>query len=107
MLRTVSKLTLSLFAAGVIFTMPAAAEIFDKADCDAHAAHIDQVIGAEKALDAYHVLHGDKEDDHHIIDELKETHPDVEHELEDYVASGCSDENLKAHAHDHVDDGHH
>ena len=73
----------------------------EKYDCDAHATHIDHEIGIEKALDAYHVLHGDKADDHHIIDDLKKEHPEIEHELEEYVAAGCGEAELKAHANDH------
>lgn len=73
-------------------------------DCDAHAVHIDHVIGAKKALEAYHVLHGDTADTNHIIDALKHDHPKVEHELEAFVKSGCSAKDLEAHAHD--DDAH-
>ncbi len=86
---------LALLVSGGAFAADAGAE------CDKHAIHIDKEIGIEKALDAYHVLHGDKEDDHHIIDELKKTHPEVEKELEEYVAAGCTEKELKAHAHDH------
>jgi len=80
------------------------AQAENHADCDAHAVHIDHVIGAKKALEAYHVLHGDTADTNHIIDALKHDHPKVEHELEEFVKSGCSAKNLEAHAHD--DDGH-
>ena len=86
----------SAFAISALLSIPAFAAYY----CDAHATHIDHEIGAEDALDAYHVLHGDKADDHHIIDKLKAEHPDVEKELEEYVAAGCSDKELEAHAHD-------
>ncbi len=89
----------SALAVTAFLAYPVASQAGDY-NCDEHAAHIDHEIGVEKALDAYHVLHGDKEDDHHIIDELKKTHPDVEHELEEYVEKGCSDKELEAHAHD-------
>ena len=69
-------------------------------DCDAHAAHIDHEIGAKAAIEAYHILHGDTKDEHHTIDKLKEEHPDIEHELEEYTKNGCTDAELRAHAHD-------
>jgi hypothetical protein len=83
---------------GAFIAAPVQAEDYD---CDAHATHIDAEIGAEKALDAFHVLHGDHADDHHIVDELKKSHPDIEHELEEYVKHGCGEAELKAHADDH------
>jgi hypothetical protein len=95
-----SRLLLTTFAFGALLIAPAITHAEDAYDCDAHATHIDHEIGVEKALDAYHVLHGDKTDDHHIIYELKKTHPDVEHELEEYVAKGCSDIELEPHAND-------
>ncbi len=96
-----SRFLLTTFTLGVLVIAPAMTTHAENAyDCDAHAAHIDHEIGVEKALDAYHVLHGDKTDVHHIIDELKKTHADVEHELEEYVAKGCSNEELIAHAND-------
>ncbi|MEM0929189.1 MAG: hypothetical protein AAGC81_19805 [Pseudomonadota bacterium] len=69
-------------------------------DCDAHAIHIDQVLGADTALKAYDILHDHTADPAHLIDDLKAEHPDVEHELEDYVAAGCTRALLVAHAHD-------
>lgn len=98
MLKKQTSLMLSAAAALVMLSAPVIAE--DAYDCDAHAAHIDHEIGAEKALDAYHVLHGDKADDHHIIEELKKEHPGIEHELEEYNSKGCTIEALEAHAHD-------
>jgi hypothetical protein len=95
-----SKLLLTTLALGALFIAPAITHAEDAYDCDAHAVHIDHEIGAEKALDAYHVLHGDKADDHHIIDKLKKTHADIERELEEYVAKGCSGKELEAHKDD-------
>jgi len=69
-------------------------------DCDAHAVHIDDVLGADTALKAYDILHDHTADPAHLIDDLKAKHPSVEHELEDYVKAGCSRELLVAHAHD-------
>ena len=95
-------LLLASLAAFALFALPALASDASKdhASCDKHAKHIDHVIGAKKALEAYHVLHGDKGDDTHIIAELKHDHPDIEHELEEFVKSGCTDKDLEAHAHD-------
>lgn len=88
-------------AAALLLTSGAAMASDDAhADCDAHAKHIDHEIGAKQALEAYHVLHGDAADEHHVIETLKAEHPDIEHELEAFVASGCSDADLEAHAHD-------
>lgn len=70
-------------------------------DCDAHAAHIDKVIGADNALKAYAVLHDHKADPDHLIDKLKAEHPDVEKELEEFAAADCSKKYLVDHAHDH------
>lgn len=93
------KLLVSAIAA-VFFTFPSLANTSDHDSCDAHAKHIDHVIGAEKAIMAFHVLHGDNADAGHIIDELKHDHPDIEHELEAFVKSGCTLHDLEAHAHD-------
>ena len=99
------KKTLLLASTIAVFGFVATtAQAEDKAECDAHAKHIDHVIGAKKAIEAYHVLHGDNEDANHIIDALKHDHPKVEHELEEFVKNGCSIKDLEAHAHD--DDGH-
>ena len=95
-----SRLLLTTLTFGALFIAPTITHAEDTYDCDAHAIHIDHVIGVKKALDTYHVLHGDKTDDHHLIYEFKKTHPDVEHELEEYVAKGCSDTELEAHADD-------
>lgn len=76
------------------------AQAENKYDCDAHAIHIDHIIGAKKALEAYHVLHGDNADANHIIEALKHDYPKIEHELEDFVKAGCSDKDLEVHAHD-------
>lgn len=88
-----------LFPALLIIPFAANAEMSHD-DCDAHAKHIDHEIGAVKAIEAYHVLHGDNTDDTHVIDDLKHDHPDVEHELEEFVESGCTIADLEAHAHD-------
>ncbi|PCI00600.1 MAG: hypothetical protein COB76_03275 [Alphaproteobacteria bacterium] len=102
MLKTSKFLLLTTLSAGALFmAAPMTAQASDDYDCDAHAAHIDHEIGAEKALEAYHVLHGDATDDHHIIDDLKKSHPDIEHELEEYTAKGCGEKELNAHANDH------
>ena len=70
-------------------------------DCDAHATHIDQVIGADNALAAYAILHDHKADPEHLIDDLKAEHPSVEKELEEYAAHDCGTALLVAHANDH------
>lgn len=72
----------------------------DDYDCETHAMHIDKVIGTEQALDAYHILYGDHDDDHNMLDAMKEEHPDLEHELEEFVSNHCSIDLLKAHADD-------
>jgi len=91
---------LAMLAAGILFALPASAEFADHGSCDEHAKHIDHEIGAQKALQAYHILHGDNSDPGHIIDELKHDHPKIEHELEEFVSNGCTDKDLEAHAHD-------
>ena len=95
-----SKLLLSTLSAAVLFTVPFLASADDHGSCDSHARHIDHEIGAQKAIAAFHVLHGDNADSGHIIDELKHDHPDIEHELEAFVSSGCAITDLEAHAHD-------
>lgn len=104
MSKTRTPLLIATLAATALFASPVLAEDAAHADCDAHAVHIDHEIGAEKALEAYHVLHGDAADEHHVIDALKAEHPEIEHELEEFVKSGCTDADLEAHAHD--DDKH-
>ncbi len=94
---------LTIAAAISLLIMPASSAMASEdahADCDSHAKHIDHEIGAKQALEAYHVLHGDSGDDHHVIEALKKEHPDIEHELEAFVASGCTAADLDAHAHD-------
>ena len=76
-------------------------------DCDTHAKHIDHEIGADDALAAYDVLHGDHADDNNVIAKLKKEHPDVEHELEEFVKAGCSRHDLEAHADDPGNPAHH
>mgnify|MGYP000515952340 CR=1 FL=1 len=99
------KTNILLVSALSVFAMTSTSALADKnSECDAHAKHIDHVIGAKKALEAFHVLHGDTKDTNHIVDSLKKSHPDAEHELEEYVKSGCSIKDLEAHAHD--DDAH-
>lgn len=66
------KLTSAAIIAGMLFATTTLAADYD---CDADASHIDHEIGAEKALDAFRVLHGDKADDHHIVEALKKDHP--------------------------------
>ncbi len=100
MLKNRNVFLLSAIAGTAMLATPVLAGSASHDSCDAHAKHIDHVIGAAKALEAFHVLHGDKSDDTHIIDALKHDHPDVEHELEEYVKSGCTEADLEAHAHD-------
>ncbi len=84
-------------AAALALGTPAMAETYS---CDDHAAHIDHSIGAQQALEAFHVLHGDKADDHHVVETLKKEHPEIEKELEEYVSHGCGEGELKAHMND-------
>ena len=100
-----TSLLLPALAAAALITFPLTAQATEDFNCDEHAKHLDHEIGAEKALEAYHVLHGDNGDEHHVVEELKKDHPDIEHELEDYAAKGCTEAELEAHTHD--DDGHH
>ncbi|MCB1532836.1 MAG: hypothetical protein KDJ35_08200 [Alphaproteobacteria bacterium] len=99
MLKFRTPLLLSMLAGIALLAAPAMAEEAH-ADCDAHAAHIDHEIGAEHALEAFHVLHGDQADEHGVVEALKAEHPDLEHELEEYANSGCTAAELEAHAHD-------
>ncbi len=99
--------TLLLGAAALAFiSIPLTSQAEDMS-CDDHAMHIDQEIGAEHALEAYHVLHGDQADDNNVIDTLKEAHPDIEQELEKYVSAGCDAAALEAHANDDAHEGEH
>lgn len=93
-------LLVATVSAAAFFASPTVTMANDGFNCDEHAAHIDHEIGAEKALEAYHVLHGDQADEHHVIEELKKEHADIEHELEEYAAKGCTEKELEAHAHD-------
>ncbi|MGB1199786.1 MAG: hypothetical protein ACPG46_12110 [Thalassotalea sp.] len=100
-----TKTTLLLASVISIFGFLSTSALANKhSDCDAHAKHIDHIIGAKKAIEAYHILHGDTADTTHVIETLKKAHPKVEHELEEFVKSGCSIKDLEAHAHD--DDKH-
>ncbi len=100
MTKNKTSFLLSALAVTAFFAFPIASQATEDFNCDEHAKHIDHEIGAKKALEAYHVLHGDHGDDHHVVEELKKDHPNIEHELEAYVAKGCTDKDLEAHAHD-------
>ena len=103
-----TTLLLSALTVSAFLISPAMADepMEEAYDCNAHAAHLDQMVGAEQALEAYHVLHGDLEDEHHAVEMLKTEHPDLEAELEDYVHQGCTETELEAHVHDGEDEMH-
>lgn len=90
-----------------MFSASAANAESSHADCDAHAAHIDHEVGATKALEAFDVLHGDHGDTKHVVENMKKEHPAIEHELEEFVKSGCKRADLEAHAEDAETPDHH
>lgn len=100
MKNTHKLLLIAAFGVSGVLALPTLSMASDHASCYAHAEHIDHEVGAKKALEVFHVLHGDKADSHHVVDEMKHDHPDIEHELEAFVKSGCSAADLEAHAHD-------
>ena len=97
MFRNSTKILCTL-AAVTLFAMPASAEEVAAVDCAAQATTITTAIGAEKAVEAFNILHAGQEDKTQTVETLKAEHPEAEKMLADYAAAGCTVTELQAPA---------